>query len=95
MTVEPLSLEARRAILDAAIPQHLTRDTRLESRADTSVVLVRGRPVNHLLHFFVGLFTCGLWWVWWLVYAIMGGETRELLSVDEAGTVTLRRFGPT
>lgn len=25
------------------------------------------RPVNHLLHFLVGLATCGVWWLVWIV----------------------------
>ena len=29
------------------------------------------KPLNHVLHFFIGLFTLGLWWWVWLILAIM------------------------
>lgn len=34
------------------------------------VVLGRRDAPNHLLHFLVGIFTCGLWWIAWLFIVI-------------------------
>jgi hypothetical protein len=43
--------------------------------------------VNHVLHFLIGVFTCGLWWIVWLVMAMSGGEKHTLVQVDEFGYV--------
>ncbi len=51
----PLAPEERKARLDAATQQWIAQGLRLESRSDYSAVFVLGKPVNHLLHFFVGL----------------------------------------
>lgn len=57
----------------------------MESRTDRQVVLVKGHRPNHLLHFFIGLFTLGLWWLLvWLPLTIFGGEKRKVLNVETA-----------
>ena len=48
-------------------------------------VIVRGRPVNHLLHLVLTLVTMGLWVPIWLALTIFGGEKRYSISVDEYG----------
>lgn len=35
------------------------------------------QKVNHLLHFFLGVFTFGLWWIMWLFIAISAGWQDE------------------
>lgn len=88
-----MDVRERAAILDAALPQFLTHESRIETRTETTAVLVHGKPVNHLLHFLVSVLTCGVWAVWWVVYAVMGGERREMVSVDETGQISRRKFG--
>lgn len=76
---------ARRAVLDQHVRWAARYGARLESQLDYSVQLVEDHRVNHLLHFFIGLVTFGLWWLVWLILGIFGGEKRTTIFVDEAG----------
>ena len=42
--------------------------------------LAKGQRVNDILHFLVGLFTLGLWWVMWILIAATGGEERRSIK---------------
>lgn len=64
---------------------------RIESQSDFMAVLVRGHHVNHVLHFLIGVFTCGFWWLVWLILGITGGEKRRMVTVDEYGNVSVQR----
>lgn len=86
------SLEERRIILARAIQTQIRNDMRIESQADSQAVLVFGKTPNHLLHFFIGLFTLGFWWVIWLILAITHKERRRLILVDEKGIVSSRDY---
>lgn len=66
--------------LDQRIEREIRAGGRLESRTATSAVIIHGRRVNHLLHFFVGIFTLGVWWIVWILLALAGGERRVVLS---------------
>ena len=56
----------------------------IESQTDVIVSLTRGKPVNHLLHFFVGFFTLGAWWVFvWLPLSIFGGVKRRTVAANK------------
>ena len=41
---------------------------------------------NHLLHFLIGLVTCGLWWLMWPVFYFMNNSTnnRRAREYDQA-----------
>ncbi len=55
--------------------------------------MVQGRRPNHLLHFFIGFVTLGLWWLFvWLPLTVFGGEKRQTIAVDEFGNVTVQRI---
>ena len=54
---------------------------RVRPRRRPAVVL--GHRPNHLLHFFIGLFTVGLWWIVWLVIAMFGGEKRQTITIEK------------
>ena len=83
-----VSPEARRQALAQAIASAVVaQNARVESQSEFQAVLVTGQPVNHLLHFLIGVFTCGLWWVIWLILALTGGTKRQLMYVDEWGYV--------
>ncbi|MDE2768835.1 MAG: hypothetical protein OXI70_12180 [Chloroflexota bacterium] len=62
--------------LDALIAQ----GWRIESESSDYVFLVKGQRVNHILHFLVGLFTLGAWWIVWLILAAKGGEERRTVK---------------
>ena len=42
----------------------------------------RGKRPNHLLHFFVSLFTLGFWTIFWIMTAVLGGEKRRIVYVE-------------
>jgi hypothetical protein len=80
-----------RAILSRHIQSAVVQGGRVESQSDTMAVIVTGHRVNHLLHFLIGIFTCGLWWIVWLILALTGGERRQIITVDEFGNVSVQR----
>lgn len=86
-----ISTEERRARLMAVVQAEVVRGARIESQTDTLAVIVHGRRVNHLLHFLIGILTVGAWWVVWLLLAILGGEKRYVIAVDDYGNVSTQR----
>ncbi len=84
----PKSQEERRAALAQRI-QYLVNveGARVESQSDFQAVVVKGKPVNHILHLILTIVTFGLWAIVWLGVAIFGGESRHMVSVDEYGQV--------
>lgn len=64
----------------------------MESQSDYQAIIVTGKKVNHLLHFFIGVFTIGAWWLFvWLPLAIFGGEKREIIQVDDYGNALVQK----
>jgi len=80
-------LAEREERLERAIQRELREGARLESREATSAVLVRGRHVNHALHFGLSLVTLGWWLVVWLVWARHRGKRWSTLVVAEDGSI--------
>jgi hypothetical protein len=87
------SPEERRAIFSQQMQQAAMRQLRVESATDYSAVLVQGRPVNHVLHAILTIFTCALWGIVWLIVSLTGGEKRYQLIVDEFGNVHWQNLG--
>jgi hypothetical protein len=85
--------EQRRAIFAEQMQEAARRQLRVESSTDFSAVLVQGRPVNHVLHAILTIFTCLLWGIVWLVLSLTGGEKRYQLIVDEFGNVHWQNLG--
>ena len=57
-------------------------------RDASAVLMLPGKPVNHLLHFLVGIFTCGLWWIVWLILILtQKKEQRMRVSIDQYGNL--------
>ncbi len=81
--------ERRREILNTEISRHQAQRKRIESQIDFQAVLVTGKPVNHILHLLLTVFTAGLWIFVWAAVTFSGGEKRELLQVDEQGAIKL------
>lgn len=65
---------------------------RLMSMEQTSAVIVRINPVNHLLHLILTLVTCGFWAFIWILEAMKPRYTRVQIWVDEFGRVATRPF---
>lgn len=53
---------------------------RIESESSDYAFMIRGQRVNHVLHFLIGLFTLGTWWIVWLILASRGGEERRTVK---------------
>ena len=60
---------------------------RIESRTDTIAVLVKGKPVSHLLHLVLSVFTLGLWIIVWVNVVAFGGERRSTIRLKENGKI--------
>lgn len=88
---ETKSPEQRRGILAQNVMQAVAAGARVETQSDFMAVLVSGKKVNHLLHFFIGIFTLGAWWIVWAILAMTGGEKRAVITVDEYGNVLKQR----
>lgn len=63
---------------------------RVESQTDVMAVMVTGRPVNHVLHLLLSIFTCFLWGIVWIIVSVTSGETRSTLWIDDFGNVIVR-----
>lgn len=84
---QSISLAEREERLERAIQRELRDGARLESREATTAVLVRGRRVNHALHFGLSIVTLGWWLVVWFVWARHRGFRRLTLVVAEDGSI--------
>ena len=74
-------------MLAQAMQAEVVTGGRVESQQDFQAVLIHGKPVNHILHLIVSLFTCGLWVFGWLALVIVGGEKRVMIVIDEYGNI--------
>lgn len=83
--------DERAMLLAQAVAREVAAGARVESQTGIMAVLVKGHRVNHLLHFLVGIFTVGFWWIVWLILIITGGEKREVLTVDDYGNILKQR----
>lgn len=81
----------RKALLAQQLQQEVARGGRVDSQNDTMAVVVTGKPVNHILHFLITLFTAGLWIPIWIIVAATGGEKRKMITVDEFGNVQIQK----
>ena len=62
---------------------------RVISQTQTGAQLEKGKHTSHLLHFVLGLFTLGLWWLFvWLPLVLFGGLKQRYVSIDEWGNVS-------
>lgn len=84
--------DERKGSLANAIQTQVAGGARIESQSDFQAVLIRGHRVNHLLHFVIGVVTIGLWWIVWIFMAALGGEKRQMVSVDEFGNVLVQKI---
>lgn len=64
-----------------------TRKARVETQVPDQAVLVYGKPVSHVLHVILSIFTAGLWLIPWLIMSFTGGEKRKIVRVDEFGNL--------
>ena len=84
--------EERKELLARQIQSAAAQGGRVETQSDFQAILVNGKPVNHVVHAVVSLFTLGLWLPAWLIFALVGGEKREMRLVDEWGNPSIQRL---
>ena len=82
---EPKSSDARKEALAFILERATARGARIENQSDFQAILVEGRPVNHILHLLLSIFTLGFWLIVWIALAIFGGEKRSLVRIDKDG----------
>jgi hypothetical protein len=85
--------DERKVILSQQLQTAAARGLRIESQSDFQAVLVEGKPVNHTLHAILTIFTCLLWGIVWAIIAGTGGESRQMVMVDEFGNVLWQKLG--
>ncbi len=84
---EPPDATQRALILDWVVSRRIASGWRVESRSGSQVVLVRGQPVNHVLHAFLTVFSCLVWGAVWAGLSLVNRVEREALTVDAQGRV--------
>ena len=74
--------DERKAALALQVSQRVASGMRVESQSDFQAVLVKGKPVNHILHGILTFFSMGMWGIVWLILFLTGGQTREIVGAD-------------
>ena len=79
--------EQRAESLNQALMMAVGRGGRVESHTRFQAVIVYGRPVNHVLHAILTVFSCSLWGVMWIILSFTVHERREVLQVGPYGHI--------
>jgi len=80
---------AQAAALQTAINACTIAGWRLTSAYGNMAQMVSGRPVNHILHVLVSIFTLGLWLpIWFLITVTADGEKQLVITADEDGNIS-------
>ena len=85
------SAEERKELLARTVAGQVASGARIESQSDFQAVVVRGKPVNHVLHLILTLVTLSIWGIVWIALAIFGGEKRSMVTVDEYGNAAVQK----
>jgi hypothetical protein len=80
MTDQQPPLPSRDEAFDAQVASYLARGWRIESRTEHSAVMVKGKPVNHILHLLLTLVTVGLWLPVWIFLTVARGEKHQHIA---------------
>lgn len=83
----PVPPHARREILRGQVATQVQHGATVVAHYDFEAILASGQRPNHLLHFFITFFTCGLWAIVWIFLSITNRERRWRVWVDEAGRI--------
>ena len=87
------TMEERAEALGRLVATQVARGRRVESQTNVNAVLVRGKPVNHILHLLLCVPTVGFWVLIWIGLVAFGGERREMVTVDEWGNTAVSDLG--
>ena len=92
MAAERKMPDERKELLSRQVAYMLAQGRRIESQSDYQAVLVQGHRPNHVLHLLITFFTLGVWAIFWIAITTLGGEKREVLSIDEWGNPAISRL---
>lgn len=87
----PMDDAARKAVLDREVESWVRDGWRIETQTGFTVVVVKGKRVNHLLHLFITFLTLAVWAVVWIGLVLAGGEKHRTITVDLDGDVSVKR----
>ncbi len=87
MTTERKSTDERKDIIGRQVSMMAAQGMRVESQSDFQAILIKGKPVNHILHLILTIITLGVWGIVWIALYFLGGQTRQIVTVDEFGNV--------
>lgn len=79
--------DQRKATLDRTLQLRGAQGWRIETRSDFQATVAKGHRLNNTLHLILTIITVGLWGIVWIVLAILGGEQRRMITIDEYGNV--------
>ena len=65
----------------------------MDSRTGDTAIVTHGKPVNHILHLLLTIFTAGLWLFVWLAISTFGGERKYALDRMPDGSIAERQIG--
>jgi hypothetical protein len=85
------SAEERKELLARTVSSQVAAGARVESQSDFQAVVVKGKPVNHVLHLILTLVTLLTWGIVWIALAAFGGEKRSMVTVDEYGNASVQK----
>ena len=89
MDADRKTADERKAALALAISQQVALGMRVESQSDFQAIVVKGKPVNHILHGILTAVTLGMWGIVWLILFVTGGQKRTIINVDEYGNALI------
>lgn len=85
--MHPASPEHRQQMLSMAVSAEMAQGAQILEMNQTSALLVKASPVNHVLHLLLTAFTCGVWAFVWLLVSATAQPRRFRMTVNEFGVV--------
>lgn len=80
-------MEHRQHVLMLALATETAQGGRVVAQDQTSAVIVRVEPINHVLHAVLSLLTCGVWLLVWFFLNARRRVHRYQVTVDQVGAV--------
>lgn len=79
--------EQRKATLDRTLQLKGAQGWRIETRSEFQATIAKGHRLNNTLHLILTIITIGVWGIVWILLAVLSGEQRRMITIDEYGNV--------
>lgn len=76
------------------VDDRIAEGWRVESRTEGTAVLIKGKPVNHILHVILSVITFGAWILVWINVWAWAGERRTTIRQWDDGKITEKKQLP-